>query len=232
MRMRARTLTVEGALNARAFGDPAWLIRSGSLDHVTAGGAAALRDEGVTVVIDLREDVERGTAAHGLRTVPVPLYGTPKGPPPVGSLEAVAGALLDDRMPELGRAVAAIADADGAALVHCAVGKDRTGLVVALALLAAGADPAHVVADYARSAEAVDPARADAVAGALAPLALDDEAHAQAMRLHLESPPAVMQHAIDRIDAAGGAAAVLLEAGIGEARIARLRAKLAAGGAP
>ena len=232
MRMRARTLAVQGAWNARAFGDPAWLVRSGAIDGLTAAGTAVLRDEGVTVVIDLREEVERGSTAHGLPTVRIPLYGTPEGPPLLGSLEGVAGALLSDRLPELARAVAAIADADGAALVHCAVGKDRTGLVVALALLAAGAAPADVVSDYARSAEAVDPARAHAVTGALAPLALDHEAHAQAMRLHLESPPAAMRHTVDRIDAAGGAAALLLEAGIGEARISRLRAKLAAGATP
>ena len=36
-------------------------------------------------------------------------------------------------------------------LVHCAVGKDRTGVTVALALLALGVDPDDVVADYRRS---------------------------------------------------------------------------------
>ncbi len=231
MHMRARELAVPGVRNARAFGDPAWLVRSASIDGATAAGAAALRAEGVSVVVDLREDVERAAADHGLRVVRIPLYGTPAGPPLVGTLEGVADMLLAERLPALVRAVAAIADTDGAALVHCAVGKDRTGLVVALALLAAGAAPADVVADYARSAEAMDPARASEVTDAMAGLDVDDDARAAALRLHLESPPAAMEHVIDRVEARGGAAALLLDAGIGDARIDRLREKLAAGSA-
>jgi len=45
---------------------------------------------------------------------------------------------------------------DGATLVHCAAGKDRTGTVIALALLVAGVRRDDVVADYARSGEVID----------------------------------------------------------------------------
>ncbi|MGI8722660.1 MAG: tyrosine-protein phosphatase [Geodermatophilaceae bacterium] len=45
---------------------------------------------------------------------------------------------------------------DGATLVHCAAGKDRTGTVIALALLVAGVRRGDVVADYARSGEVID----------------------------------------------------------------------------
>jgi len=45
---------------------------------------------------------------------------------------------------------------DGATLVHCAAGKDRTGTVIALALLLAGVSRDAVVADYARSGEVID----------------------------------------------------------------------------
>jgi protein-tyrosine phosphatase len=44
----------------------------------------------------------------------------------------------------------------GAAVVHCAAGKDRTGVVVALALTVAGAEPDAIVADYAQTAEIID----------------------------------------------------------------------------
>ncbi|WP_369139285.1 tyrosine-protein phosphatase [Modestobacter versicolor] len=44
----------------------------------------------------------------------------------------------------------------GAAVVHCAAGKDRTGVVCALALAAAGVEPAAIVADYAQTAEVID----------------------------------------------------------------------------
>jgi protein-tyrosine phosphatase len=43
----------------------------------------------------------------------------------------------------------------GAALIHCAAGKDRTGLVVALALEVAGADRDAIIADYALTSERI-----------------------------------------------------------------------------
>ncbi len=54
-------------------------------------------------------------------------------------------------------ALRAIGDCgNGATLVHCAAGKDRTGTVIALALLQAGVRRDAVVADYARSGEVID----------------------------------------------------------------------------
>lgn len=53
-------------------------------------------------------------------------------------------------------ALRTIARAQGAVLVHCAAGKDRTGVVVAVALDAAGVDRATIVADYIATAERID----------------------------------------------------------------------------
>ncbi|GEK80285.1 tyrosine-protein phosphatase [Agrococcus baldri] len=227
--MQAHELLLDGTRNARAFGTPAWLVRSANLDRLSPAGAEALRAAGVSVVVDLREPIERAAAAappvHGLPVVHVPLYRLPDGPPRAGSLEGIAELLLDERMPELASAVAAVADAAGGALVHCAVGKDRTGLVVALTLLVAGASRAQVVADYARSGAAVGEERAAEVMRELAALGLDAAAHAAAMRLHLASPAAAMEHTVDRIEAAGGAERLLLDAGLGAERLALLRAK-------
>jgi protein-tyrosine phosphatase len=44
----------------------------------------------------------------------------------------------------------------GAAVVHCAAGKDRTGVICALALAVAGVTPEAIVADYAQTAEVID----------------------------------------------------------------------------
>jgi rhodanese-related sulfurtransferase len=44
--------------------------------------------------------------------------------------------------------VQTVADADGPVLVHCAAGKDRTGIAVALVLRLLGVDQGQVVADY------------------------------------------------------------------------------------
>jgi len=52
-------------------------------------------------------------------------------------------------------ALHAIASSDGAVVVHCAAGKDRTGTVVGLALKAVGVPDDLVIADYAASAERV-----------------------------------------------------------------------------
>jgi protein tyrosine/serine phosphatase len=55
-----------------------------------------------------------------------------------------------DKRPELfAAAVKAIADEpDGAVVVHCHGGKDRTGMIVALALSVAGVPEEEIVADY------------------------------------------------------------------------------------
>jgi hypothetical protein len=56
---------------------------------------------------------------------------------------------LVDSVPD--RLAALLAIAAGAAppvLVHCTAGKDRTGIAVAVLLLAGGAEPADVIADY------------------------------------------------------------------------------------
>jgi len=58
---------------------------------------------------------------------------------------------LADRPDSVLAALRAIAAADGAALVHCAAGKDRTGTIVALALLLVGAEPQAVIDDFAAS---------------------------------------------------------------------------------
>jgi len=52
-------------------------------------------------------------------------------------------------------ALDAIASSEGAAVVHCAAGKDRTGTVVGLALKVVGVSDDLVIADYAASAERV-----------------------------------------------------------------------------
>ena len=52
-------------------------------------------------------------------------------------------------------ALRAVAGSEGAAIVHCAAGKDRTGTVVGLALKVVGVTDDAVVSDYAASAERV-----------------------------------------------------------------------------
>ncbi len=60
---------------------------------------------------------------------------------------------LVDRPDSIVTALRVIAEAEGAALVHCAAGKDRTGTVVALALSLVGAEREALIEDYAASSE-------------------------------------------------------------------------------
>ncbi|MDO5681575.1 MAG: tyrosine-protein phosphatase [Propionibacteriaceae bacterium] len=60
---------------------------------------------------------------------------------------------LNERPESVLAALRAIAYAPGAALVHCAAGKDRTGTAVALSLVLVGAEPGAVIEDYAASSE-------------------------------------------------------------------------------
>jgi protein-tyrosine phosphatase len=62
---------------------------------------------------------------------------------------------LDERADSILAALRLIASTDGATVVHCAAGKDRTGVVIAFALAEVGVPREEIVADYARSAERI-----------------------------------------------------------------------------
>jgi len=219
---------VDGTFNLRALPDAAgrpWLYRSATLDALTPRGVEQLRDQGVQLVVDLREGSERGSAsqAHGLPVRHVPIYRSPQGPPQTGSITEVYRSILAERGAALAEAVTAVAQSPGPVLVHCTAGKDRTGLVVALALSAAGVPEDAVLDDYALSGPQVAEHRSEAVALTLAALALTTDEQRDATRLHLESPASVLAQALDRVAARGGAARYLLDHGLAAQDLALLR---------
>jgi protein tyrosine/serine phosphatase len=75
---------------------------------------------------------------------------------PEAPLAAVYLRYLARRPDSIVGALRDIARADGAVLVHCAAGKDRTGVVVALALDAVGVDRETIVDDYVVTRERID----------------------------------------------------------------------------
>ncbi|MGI8867771.1 MAG: tyrosine-protein phosphatase [Mycobacteriales bacterium] len=158
----ARTLPWPDLWNARGLGGlptpsrpkaPGALIRSDSLVHLTAAGRQMLLASGVRRVIDLRAadeavaepDPELPAGAYlglPIRGVDYPGHGS-------DSRRAVYRTMLDDYQDLMARAVGAIGSAPpGGVLVHCHAGKDRTGLVIALALAVAGVPDADIAADY------------------------------------------------------------------------------------
>ncbi|MFI0450046.1 tyrosine-protein phosphatase [Actinomadura sp. 6N118] len=63
---------------------------------------------------------------------------------------------LDDRPDSIVAALRVMTRPAGSALVHCAAGKDRTGVVCAFALEVAGVTREAIVADYAQTGERID----------------------------------------------------------------------------
>ena len=176
VRIVTRHLEWEGLFNARDLGGLAAaggrttrrgaLVRSENLDRLAPAGWQRLREHGVRTVVDLRNH-DQGAAAlddavTGVRTVRVPLEGDHELDPefwrvyePELSCTPLYYRPFLERLPQRAAAVVAvIADAEqGGVLVHCAAGRDRTGLVVALLLALVGVDAAIIAADHELSAE-------------------------------------------------------------------------------
>jgi protein-tyrosine phosphatase len=168
-------LDVEGTHNFRDIGGyPAaggttrfgQLFRADALTGVTAAGAGDLAALRIGVVIDLRSPLERSqdhsrSVLPGAMHIWLPIHGGSRSsildPAGVLSLEALYRQVVSESAWTLATAVSVIADSGPLpVLVHCTAGKDRTGLVVALALEAAGVDRTAVVADYTQSALNLD----------------------------------------------------------------------------
>ena len=62
-------------------------------------------------------------------------------------------AYLEDRPDSVVAALRSVGSSPGASLVHCAAGKDRTGVVIAFALAVVGVPREEIVADYAATAD-------------------------------------------------------------------------------
>ncbi len=208
------------------------VVRADSVRQLTDEGWEDLVSYGVRTIVDLR--VEREIAAdppHDPRVEVVNVPVTrPEDEPAIDrawrSSPDVLGAYLamtDLLAPNLARAIEAVADADddGAVLVHCFAGKDRTGLVCGLILRLAGVAVSDIAADYGLSAGNLGPVFESWVAEAP-----DEEERAFRLRIG-SSPPEAMARLLERLEGRFGTVeAYLLEAGASEAALRRVRARL------
>ena len=130
---------------------------------------------------------------------------------------------LQDAPDGIAAALRLLADpSTGTALVHCAAGKDRTGVVVALALSLAGVRRDAVVADYARSAE-----RIDAVLARLKSSATYGPSLAETTADDVRPVPGSMERFLDHVDREyGGPHGLAMSVGVDEETVARLAARL------
>jgi protein-tyrosine phosphatase len=231
---------------------PNRLIRSDNLQDLSPADVAILvNDIGVTRVIDLRTDLEVSKEGPGpLSEVPSvehahfslirslegdedpeeivqeALVAQPDRQDPSIPEEVDVGlhylSYLQKRPDDVVGAIRSIVDTPGAALVHCAAGKDRTGVVVALSLLVAGVRRDVVVADYVATGERID--------GILARLRSSSTYAHTLDRLTPDqhAPKAgTMEGFIDLVDSEfGGPTQWLADHGFGPDEVAKLRAKL------
>lgn len=226
-------LSVPGTYNARGIGGAApWLLRAATLDAITEAGASVLARLKVALVLDLRDGDERGAVRHPIPVRHLPIFEAPDAPPrarpQTGTLEDIYERILYNRQAQLTEAVAVIADAPGPVLVHCAAGKDRTGLVIALTLLAAGAAPDDVVDDYSRSSTEVRLSRRELADAALRELPLTEEEYESALSLHLDSPADALRHVLAVLDRFGGVEAYLVQGGLAVDQFHTLRERYVA----
>ena len=207
------------------------LIRSDQLCRLSDGGRAALIAHGVRTVIDLRTpaEVERDPDPiwhdHGVDYQLIPQQSEQlwREPEWVARTRAERDAMaIDQRAEQIVTMARAVASAvPGGVLIHCLAGKDRTGIAVAVLLALVGVTEADIAADYTLSE--LNLAAELAAALAAAP---DEEARARLERSYdarAETMLAVLAHLRIRH---GGAKAYLTRAGLSDADIERIRARL------
>ncbi|MFF1516559.1 tyrosine-protein phosphatase [Streptomyces sp. NPDC058305] len=156
---------------------PGQLFRSGHLAHATAEDAAFLSSLGLHTIFDFRNAADQklegpDVELPGVRNVNLPLSDPADGSEfwkmvrdgDLDQLRALLGdgkaadrmigsyrAIITERTAEHSRVLRSMAEDGVPALMHCAAGKDRAGLSIAVTLLALGVERDAIVADYLES---------------------------------------------------------------------------------
>lgn len=242
-------LDLDGTANTRVV-VPGALIRSDDVQDLSARDVRELVDEQqLKVVIDLRNEVEASLEGQGpLATEPKVRMEHHSLYPPADIADAVDGetvrpwgeehaepalaaehpivrsylGYLIRRPDSVLASIRAIANSDGAVLVHCAAGKDRTGTVVALALDAAGIDRDLIVQDYLLSGERIEEILARLRSSDTYRSALEGDDSARHMPV-----PGAIERVLELVDERyGGTTRWLLNAGLTEDELVRLRERV------
>ena len=134
--------------------------------------------------------------------------------------------ILEQSKPHISGVIQAAATglAEGAVVVHCHGGKDRTGIVVALLLSIAGVPRETIIEDYALSEAQLEPVHAPW---------LEEQRVAQGHPIErprwMNSRPETMRGVIDFLDRNyGGPEGYLKAAGVSQSCIAQVRKHLVA----
>ncbi|CAL9380849.1 hypothetical protein SUDANB105_01058 [Streptomyces sp. enrichment culture] len=153
------------------------LYRSGHLAHATAEDAVFLSSLGLHTIFDFRNAADQklegpDVELPGVRNVNLPLSDPADGAEfwkmvrdgdldqlrelladgkAAGRMIASYRVIIKQRTAEHSRVLHALAEDSVPALMHCAAGKDRAGLSIAVTLLALGVEREAIIADYLES---------------------------------------------------------------------------------
>jgi protein-tyrosine phosphatase len=240
-----RLLEWEGCLNARDLGgyetedgrETRWgtVVRSDSPAALTEAGRAALAGYGVRAIVDLRLPAELADdpnpfaepGDHGIAYTNVSFIDPAAAPPDaVSTLAEDYLQMLDRYRQGVAEAMAAIARApEGAVLIHCAAGKDRTGLISALLLGLVDVPADTIAADYAMTAELLRP-RERRWLESLLP---EERAEREAMLARYAPTAEVMLAVLEGLEERyGGVEPYLRSTGLSQDDLDRLRDRLVA----
>jgi protein-tyrosine phosphatase len=241
---RPRDLTWDGCVNVRDLGGHPTedggetrfgaVVRADSIRQLSDAGWAALVEYGIRTVVDLRFHSE--LEADPPRELPVEvvhisLLGEPepaRWDAPSGDEASLVRTVYLDSLERFRHnfvaAIEAVAGADdGGVCIHCAGGKDRTGLVTALLLRLAGVGHDAIAADYAVSGRNLAPLIEEWLADA-------DSDEERLRRARLSAVPAeVMFEVLPELERRyGSVRGYLLAGGAAEEDLERVQARLRA----
>jgi hypothetical protein len=229
-----RILRWDGCVNVRDLGglpladggETAFrvVVRADWLPGLSEVGRRALVDYGVSLVVDLRPDGEHESDGNDPLPVPVVRQGMdPRPLPPAWdwpSMREAYLALADHYRAELAHALTLLGDAEPPAAIHCAGGRDRTGIACGMALWLAGVEPDAIAADHALSDESLAPFNDEWLAEAP-----DDEERERRRRI-IQPAGSTLVEVLEEIEEGDGIRNRLLAAGADEAALDRLAARL------
>jgi hypothetical protein len=229
-----RILRWDGCVNVRDLGglplagggETAYrvVVRADWLPGLSEEGRRALVDYGVSLVVDLRPDREHEDDELNPLPVPVVRQGMDPRPVPAAwdwpSMREAYLALVDRYRGELAQALTLLGGAEPPAAIHCAGGRDRTGIACGMALWLAGVEPDVIAVDHALSDDSWAPHNEEWLAEA------PDEAERERRRRIIEPAGRTLVEVLERIEETDGIRQGLLGAGADEAALDRLVARL------
>ena len=200
------------------------VVRADWLPGLSEEGRRALVDYGVSLVVDLRPD--REDRGDGYEPLPVPVQRRAMDPRPVAaawdwpSMREAYLALADRYRGSLAQALTLLGDAEPPAAIHCAGGRDRTGIACGMALWLAGVEQDAIAADHALSDESWAPHNAEWLAAA------PDEQERERRRRISQPAGRTLAEVLEEIEQREGIRNLLVDAGADEAALDRLVARL------